>query len=439
MIIRNTQQIVFEKEIQYLKAGKSFHSKSQLLSLTPFLHDEILRVGGRLNNAKLSFDSKHPIIMPKSHHLTGMIVLENHKTNGHVGRDHVLANLQQQFWIIHGKATVKAILKKCFLCRVRKAKRMYPQMSALPECRVAWNDPPFSHCGVDLFGPILIKQGRKQLKRWGVIFVCMTVRCVHLEAVESIDTDDFINSTRRFVNRRGAPSDMYSDCGTNFKGASAELSEFIENLDKTKINIFATSQNINWHFNPPSAPHFGGAWERLVKSVKEVLYITMQNRILTDSQFSTLLTEVESILNNRPLTSVSSDVQDFEALTPNHILLGLHRKWDSMLDTEERDVLSRRKWRQVQGASAEFWKSWVTQYLPSLMKRPCWQGTSPNYQAGELVVLKEDKPVKGKWDLARIVRTMPGKDNVVRTVEVQTKNGVFVRPVAKLAKLEDDE
>ena len=232
---------------------------------------------------------------------------------------------------------------------------------------------------------------------------------------------------------------MYSDCGTNFKGATAELSDFVENLDRKKIGSFAASRNITWHYNPPAAPHMGGAWERLVRSVKEILHMIMQDRVLTDSQFITLLTEVESILNNRPLTSASSDINDLEALTPNHILLGLHQNWDSMLDTNERDVLSRRKWRQVQGAAAEFWKRWHMEYLPLLTKRPCWKGTTPNYQSGELVMLKEDNVVKGKWKLARIVKTLPGKDDVVRTVEVQTKDGKYVRPVSKLAKLEEDE
>ena len=169
--------------------------------------------------------------------------------------------------------------------------------------------------------------------------------------------------------------------------------------------------------------------EWLIKSVKEVLHAIMQDRVLTDSQFATVLTEVESILNNRPITSASSDVNGFEALTPNHI---------TMLDTDERDVLSRRKWRQVQGAVVDFWQRWRLEYMPLLMKRPCWKGNVPNYQPGDLVMLKNDKFVKGKWELARIVKTLPGKDNVVRTVEVRTKNGNYVRPVHKLAKLEDE-
>ena len=228
---------------------------------------------------------------------------------------------------------------------------------------------------------------------------------------------------------------MCSDCGTNLKGA--ELEEMIEKFDKTKINSFAASHEIVWHFNPPASPHIGGVWERLVKSVKEVLHATMQDRILTDPHLATTFTEVESILNNRPLTHASGDVSDLEALTPN-ILLGLHRKWNSMLDTDERDVLSHRKWRQVQGAARNFWDRWRKDYLPTLTKRERWSGSVPNYQTGELVMLLNDNPIKGKWELARIVKTLPGDDDVVRTVELRTRTGNYVRPVAKLARLEDD-
>ena len=438
-LIRDVQRIMFEKEIRTMKAGKDLHTRSHLASLTPFIENDIIRVGGRLRRAEISHDSKHPIILPKNHPITELIVMDDHKKNGHVGRDHVLSNLRQHYWIIHGRSAVKSVLRKCFLCRVRRAKQRFPLMSDLPEGRVAWKQPPFSHSGVDLFGPILVKQGRKRLKRWGVLFTCLTIRCVHLEVVESPDTDDFINALRRFVNRRSCLTNMYSDCGTNFKGASAELKEVIENFDKAKINAFATTHKIVWHFNPPAAPHMGGVWERLVKSVKEVLTATMQDRVLTDPQFATALTEVESILNNRPLTSASNDVMDFEALTPNHILSGLHRNWSTILDTDERDILSRRKWRQVQGTSHDFWQRWRKEYLPTLMKRPCWKGRVPNLRSGELVLLKDDSPMKGKWELARVLKPLPGDDDVVRVVELQTKTGKYVRPVAKLFRLEDDE
>ena len=316
---------------------------------------------------------------------------------------------------------------------------MFPYMAELPAGRVAYGEPPFTNCGVDLFGPITIKQGRKRLKRWVVLYTCLTVRCIHLEVVENADTDSFISALRRFVNRRGRPTDMYSDCGTNFVGATTELKDLVAGLKQDDINDFATGQGINWHFNPPAAPHMGGAWERLVRSVKEVMTGLMNNHILTDAQLYTLLTEVESILNTRPLTNASDDVNDFEALTPNHILLGRHRHWEYMAEhIDEKDITSRRRYRQVLALAERFWTRWRREYLPDLQKRAIGRVHTPNFVVDELVLVSDKNARRGKWPLGRIKRVMPGDDGVVRTVDVLTKDGLYTRPVAKLCKLEDN-
>ena len=311
IIVSNVQQLNFKEEINTILAGRDLPMKNKLSPLCPVIDaDGCLRVGGRIQNAAINYDAKHPFILPKNHHVTGILIWHEHKSNGHIGSEHVLANLREAFWIINGRSSIKSVLRKCFYCRVRRAKLMYPFMANLPAARLEYGEPPFTNCGIDLFGPIQVKQLRKRLKRWAVLFTCLTVRCIHLEVVESLDTDSFINSLRRFVNRRGCPRDCYSDCGTNFKGATTELKEFIAVL-KTKekeIKDFASSKNINWNFNPPSTPHMGGAWERLVKSVKEVMTAITKDTVLTDPQLLTLLTEVENIVNSRPLTPASEDI-----------------------------------------------------------------------------------------------------------------------------------
>ena len=182
----------------------------------------------------------------------------------------------------------------------------------------------------------------------------------------------------------------------------------------------------------------GGAWERLVRSVKEVMTAIMTDRVPTDPQLYTFLTEVERIINSRPLTHVSDDCKDLEALTPNHLLLGVHRNWEYVNDTNERDITSRKRWRQVQALADIFWYRWKREYLPELTKRTCWKDKTTNFKVDELVLLKDDDLRRGKWPLARITKLMPGDDGVVRVVQVRTKDGFYVRPVAKILKLEDN-
>lgn len=191
------------------------------------------------------------MILPKDHPVTQLLIAQDHRKNGHVGPEHVLANLREKYWILNGRAAVRYLLRRCFFCKIKRALRRYPLMADLPPGRLAGEEPPFSNCGVDLFGPIFIKEGRKRLKRWGVLYTCLTVRCVHLEVVESLKTDDFINCLRRFVNRRGSPKIMYSDCGKNFKGATTELKDAIKLIDQKKVVEFATGEKIVWKLNPP--------------------------------------------------------------------------------------------------------------------------------------------------------------------------------------------
>ena len=440
-IMKIVQSEEFDEEIRIVDGNGVLPMSSKLIALNPFLDDEhILRVGGRLQHISIPMDAKHPVILPGSHHVSKLLIEWTHKRNGHVGVEHVLSLLRERYWITGARVAIKTVIRHCFFCKMRRAMRQFPLMANLPPGRAAFDEPPFKHCGTDLFGPILVKEGRKRLKRWVVLFTCLTIRSIHLEVVESTDTDAFINSLRRFVNRRGCPSIIYSDRGSNFRGATSELKEFVTKLmDDAKICDFATTMKIEWRFNPPSAPHMGGVWERLVRSVKEVMTGIMGNYVLTDPQLLTLMTEVESIVNSRPLTHVSENVDDLEALTPNHILLGRHRNWAYVADVKERDVSSRRKYKQVQALSKIFWDRWKREYLPTLIKRPKWRVHKPRFEVGELVLLQDDDVKRGKWPLARITKVMPGKEGVTRVVELRTKNGNYTRPVTKLYKIEDCE
>ena len=206
---------------------------------------------------------------------------------------------------------------------------MQSQMSNLPFARLEPMKPPFSSTGIDLFRPAMIKQRRARLKRWGALFSCFTTQAIHLEVVEGYDTDNFIASLQRFVNRRGKPRDVHSDCNINLKETTSEL-----NIKIKRIKKYSSNKQITWHFNPPAAPYMVRIWERIVKTVKNVMFSRIKNTVLTDFQLMTIFTEIEAIINNRPLTYISDKPVDLEPLTPNHLLLG---RYNSGAVIEESD------------------------------------------------------------------------------------------------------
>lgn len=224
--------------------------------------------------------------------------------------------------------------------------------------------PPFTNVGVDYFGPIQVKRGRTTLKRYGVLFTCMTSRAVHIEVASSLDTDSCIDALRRFICRRGQVKLIRSDNGTNFVGAQRELKEALCILNQHRIQEALLQKGIKWSFNPPGASHHGGVWERLIKSVRQVLYSVLKQQTLDEERLQTLLCEVEAILNSRPITTVSNDPQDLEPLTPNHILLLKTKPILSPGVFDKKDLYVRRRWKQVQYMADLFWKRWCREYLP---------------------------------------------------------------------------
>ncbi|XP_036143365.1 uncharacterized protein LOC118645765 [Monomorium pharaonis] len=189
-------------------------------------------------------------------------------------------------------------------------------MGDLPRGRVnpAW---PFLHTGVDYAGPISIRTSKGQGQRAHKTFIAIFV-------VSDYTADAFLAALRRFTSRRGLCTDLYSDCGTNFIGADKQLRDFFRASFSASINIAnATSNdNIRWHFNPPSAPHFGGLWEAAVKSTKHHMRRVIGDSTLTYEEMSTFLTQVEACLNSRPLQPLSDDPDDVFALTLGHLLIG---------------------------------------------------------------------------------------------------------------------
>ena len=222
-----------------------------------------------------------------------------------------------------------------------------PLMASLPKERLALCEPPFTHTGLDYFGPTNVKRGRVTEKRWGCIFTCLTTRAVHLELAGNLTTHSFIMALRRFRGRRGNPKSIRSDNGSNFVGAERELAEALRLLNQEQIVSKLAQEGITWYFNPTSAPHMGGIFESMVKQVKRAMKTVINNQVLPEQILHTVLVETEAIINSRPLVSVSDDLNDYEALTPNHFLIGRASPNNPPGQFEEREVNSRKRWRMA--------------------------------------------------------------------------------------------
>lgn len=433
-IVRLVQGSAFADEIHELENGKPVKLSSPLRRLNPILVDGILRVGGRLKNAPIPFDAKYPLILPKDHHVTRLIITHYHVKLGHAGQNHVLSEMREKFWIVKGRSVVRLVLRKCITCRKYHAIKMTQIMSDLPEARLTGHVAPFTYTGVDYFGPLFVKRGRNTVKRYGCLFTCLQTRAVHLEKSNSLETTSFINALRRFIGRRGMIKQMWSDNGTNLVGGERKMRKSILEWNE-HADEFLKQNAIEWHFQPPHASHMSGVWERLVKSVKRTLYAVLGSTLASDEVLETTLIETERMLNSRPLCPVSDDPRDLDVLTPNHFLLQKSETVSPPGLFVDAD-LYRKTWRQVQYISDCMWKRFLKEYIPALQERNKWLRKQRNLAVGDLVLITEQNVPRGHWLLGRVLKTFPGQDGNVRSVELKTKGSTLVRPIHKLCLLE---
>ena len=183
----------------------------------------MLRVGGRITRADLTDGLKNPVILPKTGHITELIIRHIHEKTHHSGRGVTLNELRSNgYWIINGNAAVRRFISRCVRCRYLRGTAGEQKMTNLPKSRVE-PAPPFSYCAVDCFGPWYVKADRREVKRYGTLFTCMASRALHIEVVHTMETDSFLQALRRVIDRRGSMREPRIDQGTNFVGAENEL------------------------------------------------------------------------------------------------------------------------------------------------------------------------------------------------------------------------
>ncbi|XP_055527578.1 uncharacterized protein LOC129720168 [Wyeomyia smithii] len=327
---RQAQLKAFTDELMILQGNKTLKSdqkpmqigkKSPLYKLSP-ISDEcgVIRMNGRLAKSnEIPFNMKFPIILPKGHAVTKRLVQHFHEKFGHANRETVLIELRQICYVPKLRTEIQQVMKECVWCKVNRCQAEVPMMAPLPVQRITKSLRPFNAVGVDYLGPVEVVVNRRKEKRWVALVTCLAVRAVHLEVVHSLTTQACLMAIRRFIGKRGMPDEVFSDNGTNFKGASKELIAWIKRINMECADSLVDSV-MKWNFNPPGTPHMGGIWERMVRSVKEAMKALDDGCRLTDEVLLTTLAEAEDMINSRPLKYIS---QDSAAITPNHFLRGV--------------------------------------------------------------------------------------------------------------------
>lgn len=438
-IIRQIQRQFFYEEIEMVMSNQSVKRSSMLHKYAPFIgNDGLLRIGGRLRYSNLTEDAKHPIVLPYGHVMTKTLVRYTHESAEHAGPQLLTAILQEQYYIPKVRNITRFISRTCVTCARTRAKTASQLMSDLPSIRTT-PSRAFVSVGVDMAGPFQLRtflsRGTRHYKAYIALFVCTRTRAIHLELVSSLSAEAFIAAFHRFTARRGTPHKVLSDRGTNFTATSKFFKE-LQNDPSVQQHLAA--REIRWQFNPASCATWGGLWEAGVKSTKFHLTNITKDHVLTYEEMNTVLCRVEAVLNSRPLTALSTDTDDLQALTPAHFLVG-----SSLLSPPENcddsKLLPTQRWLLVQRMAQHFWKRWSSEYLTRLQQRPKWCTKKPVMKVGDLVLIKDENLPPLQWKMGRIKVIHPSKDGLARAATVQTQFTKLERPIIKLCPLPLDD
>jgi transposase InsO family protein len=418
ILLKQCQRSTYHEEFNLLTDSLEVPARSSLYILEPFLDEKgIIRSKGRLNEAVgLTYDEQHPIILPRKSSITRLIVNQTHLSLLHADVSTLMHRLRDKYWIMQARRCVKGVLSKCRTCKRYKAKACQERFATLPFDRC--NEElrrPFQSTGIDYFGPILSCVSHQ--KFYVLLFTCMNVRAVHLEVTASLDTKDFMLAFERFASRRGVPRLMRSDNAKTFKCASS---------------ILAQRHQIQWKFSTERAPWTGGAWERMVRSVKTALKFTFKHGIVSTVDLSTYLCKVEHIVNSRPITSVNDDDGSTRPIAPLDFLRTsiISSKSEHVADREQllRSILNNNRTILL------FWNRWRREYLRTLLPNKSLRA-GIRLEIGDVVLLNEG-PKRQFWPLCRVIERYPDRYGVCRKVKLLCRGKFVTRATRLLYNLE---
>lgn len=441
LLVRQVQKETFGEAFDQ---SRRFIGSGELHSLNLFLDDKgVVRLKGRLQHSNLCYETAHPIVLPASHHFVELLIRSTHQRLLHAGCLEILTHLRETFWIIRARQAVKKVLGRCVTCRKMNSRRATEPVAPLPGDRVL-EATPFAVTGLDFAGPILTKDEGKTHKSYVLLLTCSVTRAVHLEVVKDMSTASFLQAFRRFVARRGLCHTIYSDNAKTFHRASGELQKIWKTMRTEETLDYMSHEGIKWKFIVERAAWWGGFWERMVRSVKTPLKKVLGCSYVTFEELSTISTEIEAVINSRPLTHVATDSKEPEPLTPAHFLVG--RRIISLPSqggeptASSADELSRR-WKYRERLSTSLWRRWRKEYLCTLRSfHHTTPAASSNIQINDLVIIQDDFHPRQTWKTGRIIEVFPGRDGHIRSCVVRLPGGATVRrPVQLLYRLEGNK
>ncbi len=444
-LLRHLQETCFSRTVSDLSRALPLSRTSTIFALHPHLAiDGLLRANTRIRLVdSLPYGLRFPIIVPKDHPCTILLVRLYHLQTLHGPQNVVMNNLLKKYWIINLRALTRKVSTSCVECRRRTPKPFQPPMAPLPPARLGptHDSSPFSNVGLDMAGPFTIKNSSLEAtrKRYFLILTCLATRAVHLEPLLTASAPSRLCAFERFLSRRRSDATLaaiYADQGSNIKAAQPELQGLL--TPGTALLMEDKFPPTKWHFNPPSGSHFGGVFERLIAAVKRGLYHALPaDTPTTDEQFMTTLVVVEGILNSRPLSYVTPSANEILPITPADAL-GLP-PYRMVAKEPPGGWKEKREWHRHQARLDLFWKRFQEEVVPYMQTASKWHTPERGPRLGDVVTLLDDQ-CRGRWPLARVVAVFPSSDGIVRRVEIRLQNGTTLqRPVHVLGRLLPDK
>ena len=404
------------------------------------LQEDRLRLNLQLNEENVlecrgRIQGQYPVYLPDTHPFTVKMVENAHERTLHGGVGMTMARVREHYWVPRLRQLTRKVVKRCFGCRRFQAKAIVqPPPGLLPLDRTD-GTRPFQTIGVDFAGPIkYLKKPKQEAKSYIVLYACSLTRAVYLELLHSLETQEFLQSFRRLVVRKGRPSKVYSDNAKTFVAAVRWLKKA---QSDEKFNDYLATNQIHWQFNLSRAPWWGGQFERLIGLVKRALHKTIGNGCLRWHELQDILLDVEVALNCRPLTYLEDDIQ-MPTLTPNAMLFVGSTFAPELAAHHLEDTDLRKRAKYLFKCKEAIWRRWSNEYLRGLRERhnQKHKNTSFSVAIGDVVIIQSEERNRGKWPLGVVKELYKGRDGVVRAVKLRAGQGFLERAVNQLYPLE---